>query len=236
MQTDANLLLKMLRIFSGTYSHIQAIICCPMQTGYFTIKVVSQSHIKELILASTSIYRKDLLQRFGLPFNCIAPSIDETVLPGESTRCAVQRLAQAKADHASKEYTDAVVIGSDQLAEYQGQALGKPGTAENAISQLQQFSGQKVLFHTATCVVCRVDGLRLIDINTTEIHFRPLTYGEICRYVELEQPLDCAGGFKSEKAGPMLMLSNCSTDPTAIIGLPLIALSAMLRKAGFELP
>lgn len=196
----------------------------------------SSSQPRKLILASSSPYRALLLRRFGLPFTSCAPDIDETSLAGESANQLTSRLAYAKAEAIARSQPAAVVIGSDQVAEFQGRIVGKPGTAGRAETQLLGFSGQTVRFVTAVAVVCEELDLAVQDTVVTEAHFRTLTADEIRRYVALDAPLDCAGAFRSESAGPSLMRSLRSDDPTAIIGLPLITLSDMLRRAGFQLP
>jgi len=157
-------------------------------------------------------------------------------MAGESTLQQTERLALAKAERIATSFPDACVIGSDQLAEFAGKSIGKPGTEKMAIAQLMQFSGCKVNFHTSVSVVCKVSGFCETKSVDTEVVFRRLTEDEVRRYVALDQPVDCAGAFRSEAAGPMLLQSMSSSDPTAIIGLPLIALSGLLRNAGFELP
>jgi len=189
-----------------------------------------------LTLASTSPYRKVLLQRFGLPFDCRAPDVDETPAPGEKAGHLTARLALAKAGSVSRLDGSAVVIGSDQVAEFEGGVIGKPGNAENAAAQLLRFSGRSVRFLTAVAVICADRQFSASTVVETEVRFRILDRGEIDRYIELDQPLDCAGSFKSEAAGPLLMEAMVSSDPTAIIGLPLISLGKMLRGAGFRLP
>lgn len=195
-----------------------------------------QSHQRALILASTSAYRRDLLTRLRVPFRVIGPDVNESPLPGEPAPALAQRLALAKANRVADKFPGAVVIGCDQVAESAGIAVGKPGTAEKAVRQLLGFSGKEVNFHTATAVVCLANGFEHQALDTTVVHYRELIEDEIRRYIVLDNPLDCAGGFKSEAAGPMLMQSICTQDPTAIIGLPLIALSSLLRAAGYQLP
>jgi septum formation protein len=193
-----------------------------MQTGYLTIKMNSQSHLSALILASSSPYRQTLLARLGIPFSCLAPEVDETPLSGET---AVEQT-----------FPGAFVIGSDQLAEIAGVSIGKPGTEEKAIEQLMRFTGRNINFHTSVGLVCKNSGHRQLMTVKTEIQFRHFDENEARSYVKLDHPLDCAGAIRSEAAGPVLLRSMCSSDPTAIIGLPLIALSEMLRQAGFKLP
>jgi septum formation protein len=195
-----------------------------------------QSHIGRLILASTSPYRKMLLDRLGLEFNVVSPQVDEHSLDAEAADHLVTRLAQEKAAAVSASDPAAFVIGSDQVALFDEQIVGKPGTVENAVRQLSRFSGNTVLFLTAVNLQSRQCDFESAALVTTKVQFRALDEEEIRRYVELDQPLDCAGGFKSEAAGMMLLKSIQSPDPTAIIGLPLIATCRLLREAGFRLP
>lgn len=177
-----------------------------------------------------------LLERLGLEFETFSPDIDETRRNGESAEDLVARLAGQKADAVAADKPSTVVIGSDQVAACQGKIIGKPGSLSNAVRQLQDFSGKRVQFFTAISVICLETRLRLDHTTPTDVCFRELSDVEIERYVNLDQPLDCAGSFKSERAGISLLESMTSNDPTAIIGLPLIALSRALRKAGFLLP
>ncbi len=187
-----------------------------------------------LVLASTSPYRRELLQRLRLPFDCARPDVDETALAGEPVEHMVARLARAKAGAVLQRHPGAWTIGSDQAAELDGRILGKPGTRDNAIAQLTSMSGRSVRFHTAVCLSDGARGLDALDLTT--VRFRPLSDGEIARYVDAEQPLDCAGSFKCEGLGISLFEAIESTDPTALVGLPLIALSGLLREAGFQAP
>ena len=190
----------------------------------------------ELILASTSRYRREMLKRLGLPFSCENPGVDETGLPGEHPQALAERLAASKAHAIAGRFPAAVVIGADQVAACGGLIVGKPGDESRATEQLLHFSGRVVRFFSAISVVCLQSGFRQTECVTTDVHFRELDEGTIHRYLALDQPFDCAGSFRSEAAGPMLLESMASSDPTAIIGLPLIALSGMLRSAGFRLP
>ena len=187
-----------------------------------------------LVLASTSRYRRDLLGRLRLPFDVARPEVDETPLPGESPATLARRLAGAKAA-AVAGGTDAWVIGSDQVACLDGRALGKPGSVEAAHAQLRGMSGRAVEFLTAVCVAHR-GGQAWHALDTTTVRFRPLDEDAIARYVAAEQPLDCAGSFKSEGLGIALFEAIETTDPTALVGLPLIATARLLRQAGFPLP
>jgi len=193
-----------------------------------------------LILASTSRYRKELLARLGLDFSCVAPGVDETPAPGEAPIELVARLAKAKAAAVAARQPDAWVIGSDQIAVLEGPdgptILGKPGTEERCQAQLQSCSGRSVEFVTAVAVMRQESNSLSEFMDRTRVKFRDLEEAVIDRYVDLERPLDCAGGFKSEGLGIALCESIDSTDPTGLIGLPLIQLSAALRAAGFELP
>jgi septum formation protein len=188
-----------------------------------------------LLLASTSPYRRQLLARLGLPFAATAPEVDEAPLVDESPRAMVQRLARAKATAVAGGAVDAWVIGSDQAAELDGRPLGKPGSEVAAVAQLTALSGRKVPFHTAVALA-HSDGRVLSAIDTTHVHVRTLSAGEIRRYVALEQAWDCAGSFKAEALGITLFDAIESRDPTALIGLPLIATARLLREAGFEAP
>lgn len=188
-----------------------------------------------LILASTSVYRRDLLARLGLAFDTVRPDTDEAALPDEAPSALAQRLAQAKAVAVAALHPLAWVLGSDQVAELDGQALGKPGGRDAAIAQLAAMSGRKVHFHTGVCL-SRVGTPSHVVLDTTTVHFRPLLADEIARYVDAEQPYDCAGSFKSEGLGIALFDTIKSRDPTALIGLPLIATAGLLRAAGFALP
>jgi len=190
----------------------------------------------KLILASTSRYRGELLARLRLPFDVIAPEVDETPLPGEAPRALAQRLALAKARAVAARYPDAIVIGSDQVADLHGTALGKPGTHARAAAQLARMSGQRVVFQTAVAVVCQATGYQGQDLAAVEVQFRTLAFDEIERYLHAEQPYDCAGSAKSEGLGIALLNAILSDDPTALIGLPLIRTANLLRAAGVVLP
>lgn len=188
-----------------------------------------------LVLASTSRYRRELLERLGLPFACIAPRVDETQGDDETPDALVERLARAKAMAVARGVPDACVIGSDQLAAFDGGVLGKPGDAERAVAQLSAMSGRDVVFLTALCVVRGEHEIGL-HVDRTVVRFRDLSLAEIERYVDAEQPFDCAGSFKSEGRGITLFDAIETRDPTALIGLPLIATSHLLRDAGYALP
>ena len=190
----------------------------------------------KLVLASTSAYRRELLQRFGLPFEVARPDIDESPLPGESPRGTAERLAIEKARAVAGQFDDALIIGSDQVAALGDIRFGKPGTVERAVAQLQQMSGQTVIFHTALALLNTTTGEAQIDVVPTEVRFRTLSDDEIVRYVEKERPLDCAGSAKSEGLGITLLDALSGDDPNALVGLPLIALARMLRHEGVALP
>lgn len=188
-----------------------------------------------LILASTSIYRRELLARLRLPFDIVRPDSDETVLPDEAPLALVQRLAEAKSAAVAALHPQAWVIGSDQVAELDGRALGKPGGRDAAIAQLVAMSGRAVRFWTGVCL-SRAGSASRAALDTTTVRFRALTSSEIARYVDAEQPYDCAGSFKAEGLGIALFDAIESRDPTALVGLPLIATAALLRGAGFAVP
>lgn len=189
-----------------------------------------------LVLASTSIYRKQLLERFGLAFETARPDVDETPLNNETPAATADRLALEKAKAVAKHYPDALIIGSDQVAHRGPIRFDKPGTADRAIAQLREMSGQSITFHTAVCLHNSASGRSLVESVTTEARFRVLTEAEIMRYVQREQPLDCAGSAKSEGLGISLLDYMRGDDPTALIGLPLIALARMLRAEGLQIP
>ncbi|NUN62015.1 MAG: septum formation inhibitor Maf [Burkholderiaceae bacterium] len=191
---------------------------------------------RTLVLGSTSRYRRELLQRLNLPFTVTAPEVDETPLPGEAPRALALRLALAKARAVAALHPDAVVIGSDQVADLAGHALGKPGTHERAVAQLRLMSGHTVVFQTALAVVCQATGFEQVDLAPVEVRFRTLADDEIERYLHAEQPYDCAGSAKSEGLGISLLDAIVSDDPTALVGLPLIRTCRMLRAAGLTLP
>ncbi len=187
-----------------------------------------------LILASTSRYRRELLQRLRLPFDTARPEVDETPLPDELPARLAMRLARAKAAAIAAAHAQAWVIGSYQVAELDGRPLGKPGDRAGALAQLAAMSGRTVHFHTAVCVM-RGDAAHAA-MDLTRVRFRALSAAEIGRYVDAEQPFDCAGSFKSEGLGICLFEAIESADPTALVGLPLIATATLLREAGHALP
>jgi septum formation protein len=192
----------------------------------------------ELILASTSRYRRELLARLVGEFRVVAPEVDERPAAGESAAELAERLARSKALAVAERYAGACVIGSDQVAELDGRAIGKPGSRERAIAQLAASSGRAVHFHTAVCVATASGATVRTETaaDRTDVVFRELTPAEIARYVDRERPLDAAGSFKCEGLGIALFERIETSDPTALIGLPLIALARLLRGAGFALP
>lgn len=187
-----------------------------------------------LILASTSRYRRELLQRLRLPFEVMSPHVDESPLPGETPAALAGRLALAKAQAVAAHHPDAVVIGSDQVADLDGQAIGKPGTHERATEQLRRLRGHSVVFHTAVAVVRRTTGYAQVEEAPVRVQFRHLADTEIEHYLRAEQPYDCAGSAKCETLGIALLEAIHSDDPTALVGLPLIRTSRMLRAAGLD--
>ena len=189
-----------------------------------------------MVLGSTSRYRRELLTRLGLPFTTEAPGVDETPQKGESPRDLAVRLALAKARDVARRHPQAIVIGSDQVADLAGQPLGKPGNHERAVAQLRAMRGQTVIFQTAVSVVCQATGFKQSDLAAVEVRFRALEDDEIERYLRAEQPYDCAGSAKSEGLGIALLDAILSDDPTALIGLPLIRTARLLRAAGLRLP
>ncbi len=189
----------------------------------------------KLILASTSPYRRELLTRLGLPFDVVRPEVDETPAATETPVALVRRLATMKASAVARQHADAWVVGSDQVAELDGRPLGKPGIRAAAIEQLTAMSGREVRFLTAVSLT-RTGAPGRDALDTTVVRFRNLTNAEIQRYVDREQPFDCAGSFKSEGLGIALFDAIESDDPTALVGLPLIATARLLREAGFLLP
>lgn len=190
----------------------------------------------KLVLASTSAYRRELLQRFGLPFDVARPDLDESPLPGETPQATAERLAVEKARAVAGQFDDALIIGSDQVAHMGDTRFGKPGTIERAIAQLQAMSGRTVIFHTALAVLNTRSGRVQLDAVPTQVRFRKLGDDEIVRYVNKELPLDCAGSAKSEGLGITLLDALSGDDPNALVGLPLIALARMLRNEGIALP
>ncbi len=190
----------------------------------------------KIVLASTSAYRRELLQRFGLPFETARPDIDESPLPDESPAATAERLAEQKARAVAAAHPDALIIGSDQVAHMGETRFDKPGTVERAVTQLQTMSGRTVIFHTALALLNTRSGRIQVDAVPTQVRFRTLSDEEIIRYVDKERPLDCAGSAKSEGLGITLLEALSGDDPNALVGLPLIALARMLRNEGVSLP
>lgn len=187
-----------------------------------------------LVLASTSRYRKELLGRLGVPFTTAAPDCDETASPGETPANLAQRLALAKATTVARARPGAWVLGSDQVPSCDGRILGKPGSRAAAVAQLRTFSGKSVVFYTAVALVR--DDRALTALDTTIVRFRSLAPAEIERYVDAEPALDCAGSFKVEGLGISLFTAIEARDPTALVGLPLIAVRQLLAQAGASIP
>jgi len=189
---------------------------------------------RPLVLASTSHYRRDLLERLRLPFEVIAPEVEETPRPGEDPARLALRLALAKAQAVAARRPDALVIGSDQVADLDGTPIGKPLTHGRAVEQLRAMSGRRIVFQTAVAVVCGASGFEQVLLASVQVRFRALSDDEIARYLLAEQPYDCAGSARSEALGIALLESIDSDDPTALIGLPLIRTCALLRAAGLD--
>ncbi|EHR72913.1 MAF protein [Burkholderiales bacterium JOSHI_001] len=187
-----------------------------------------------LILGSTSRYRRELLQRLRVPFDVAAPQVDETPQPGEPPAALALRLALAKAQAVAAQHPLAIVIGSDQVADLDGQAIGKPGTHERAVAQLQAMRGRSVVFQTAVAVVRPASAFARTLLAPVTVRFRALSDHAIEHYLRLEQPYDCAGSAKCETLGIALLESIESDDPTALVGLPLIRTAALLREAGLD--
>jgi septum formation protein len=187
-----------------------------------------------LILASTSRYRRELLQRLRLPFAVEAPHTDETPLLDEAPAALALRLALAKAQAVAAQHPEAVVIGSDQVADLHGHPIGKPGDFERAMQQLRRMSGQQVVFQTAVAVVRRDRGFERALLAPVAVTFRALSVAEIERYLSLDQPFDCAGSAKSESLGVALLERIDSDDPTALVGLPLMRTCRLLGEAGID--
>jgi septum formation protein len=189
-----------------------------------------------LILASSSAYRQELLRRLGLPFDCAAPGVDETTLASETHLDRAVRLALAKAAAVAMRHAGSTVIGSDQVGVCKGELLDKPGNAARARAQLQRLSAAAATFHTAVAVLQLERGTSLQFVDTTTVYFRALSDHEIDRYIALEQPFDCAGGFRCEGLGISLFSRVVSEDPTGLVGLPLIAVARSLRQLGYDVP
>jgi septum formation protein len=190
---------------------------------------------RALVLGSTSTYRRTLLERLRIPFTVVAPDVDETPLAGETPEQTAVRLALAKAHAVSQSSRDSVVIGSDQVADLHGEAIGKPGNFERARKQLQRMSGQTVVFHTAVAVVCSAQQFVAQALVPVQVKFRALSDAEISHYLLAETPYDCAGSAKSEGLGIALLDRIDNSDPSALVGLPLIETARMLRAAGIPI-
>ena len=190
---------------------------------------------RKLILGSTSAYRRELLSRLNISFSVESPDVEETPLPDEPPAELARRLALAKANAVAARFPDCIVIGSDQVADLDGLALGKPGTHDRAVTQLRQMRGRTVIFQTAVAVVCLDSGFCQQSLAPVKVVFRALEDAEIENYLRQEQPYDCAGSAKSEGLGIALLDAIESDDPTALVGLPLIRTSRMLRAAGISL-
>jgi septum formation protein len=188
----------------------------------------------KIILASSSPFRQQLLDRLQLAYECHAPDIDETINPGEEASAYVCRLAESKARHVAQSYPDAIVIGSDQCALLGAKILGKPGSHENALQQLREAQGKTVIFHTGVCVLNLSAGFSTVEDVPFEVDFRVLSDRQLEHYLRVEQPYQCAGSFKAEGYGSCLFSKMRGDDPSALIGLPLLRLVAMLESAGVE--
>ena len=188
----------------------------------------------DIILASTSPYRRKLLQRLHIPFRCLPPEVDESPLPNETPRALAQRLALAKAHSLSAQWRGALVIGSDQVASIDGQIMGKPGNHEAAVAQLLASSAREVIFYTAVALVRDESAIEWFHVEPFKVLFRPLSGPAIDGYLRREQPYDCAGSFKCEGLGIALFENLQGNDPTSLEGLPLIALTDLLARAGVD--
>ena len=225
-----------------TISLILASKACkfPGFTYFFGVSFIisdmtSPSTHPRLILGSGSAYRRELLSRLGIPFEVVVPDIDESALTGETPQATALRLAQAKAAAIAARHPGALVIGSDQVATLDGEQIGKPGNHENALKQLQTMRGRRVIFHTALCLLDgRKSGSEAVQVQNVQtfVTFRDLPDAELDAYLKIEQPYDCAGSARNEGLGIAILEKIESDDPTALTGLPLIALTTMLRKAG----
>jgi len=187
---------------------------------------------RPLVLASTSRYRRELLDRLGVPFECADPRVDEVVLPGEAPQATALRLAEAKARAVAQRFPEAVVIGSDQVASCGGERLSKPGSHENAVRQLTAMSGRTAQFDTAVAVVDGKSAHAESRVVPCRVTFRKLSASQIENYLQAEKPYDCAGSAKAEGLGIALIARIETDDPTSLIGLPLIALTELLNGAG----
>jgi septum formation protein len=187
---------------------------------------------RQIVLASTSVYRRQMLERLRLPFTVIASQVDEAALPDERPAPLARRLALAKAQAVAAQHPECLVIGSDQVADLHGEALGKPGSHARAVAQLQRMRGQTVVFQTAVAVVCQATGFAQTELAAVKVQFRDLSDAQIEHYLLAEQPYDCAGSAKSEGLGIALLARVDNGDPTALVGLPLIRTCHLLEAAG----
>lgn len=219
----------------GVRFHPGSVKECRENTGMSSHRPIPPAQAsRPLVLGSTSRYRRELLARLGLPFDVASPLVDETPLPGEKPADLAMRLALAKAREVARRHPHAVVIGCDQVADLHGEPLGKPGTHERAVTQLQRMRGETVIFQTALAVVCQDSGFEQSDIAAVRVVFRQLDDDEIEHYLRVEQPYDCAGSAKSEGLGIALLERIDNDDPTALVGLPLIRTCRMIRAAGVQ--
>jgi len=192
--------------------------------------------MQELVLGSTSPFRRELLEKLGLPFSAAAPDVDESRGEGESPQNLAQRLAKAKARAVAARFPQALIIGSDQVACVDEQILGKPGNRDKAIAQLESMSGKTVCFHTGLCLLNAATGNIQVVCDDYRVYFRNLNSAQIARYIDKEEPFNCAGSFKSEGLGITLFRKLEGDDPNSLVGLPLIRLVAMLDREGIALP
>jgi septum formation protein len=207
---------------------------CALTTSATTASPVLNTS-RPVVLGSSSRYRRELMERLRIPFSVAVPDVDETPHAGETPRNLALRLALAKAHAVAQLHPEAVVIGSDQVADLAGQPLGKPGEHARAVQQLRQMRGKTVIFQTALAVVCLSTGFEQVDLAEVRVVFRDLSDEEIEAYLQAEKPYDCAGSAKSEGLGIALLESIDNDDPTALVGLPLIRTSRLLRQAGIKL-
>jgi len=190
--------------------------------------------MKTLVLGSTSPFRKSILEKLNLPFECAKPDIDETALVNESPQALVERLAIEKAKAVAHKFSNALIIGSDQVAVCDGEILGKPHTFDNGVKQLTQFSNKSVIFYTGLCVYDSSENTVKSLVEPFIVHFNELSLSEIESYLKAEQPYNCAGSFKSEGLGICLFKKLEGDDPNTLIGLPLIKLVALLKQHGLD--
>ena len=190
--------------------------------------------MKTLVLGSTSPFRKNILEKLNLPFDCAKPDIDESALPNETPQALVERLAIEKAKAVAPQFTDALIIGSDQVAVCDGEILGKPHNFDNGVKQLSKFSNKSVTFYTGLCVFDTTNNKALSLVEPFVVHFNPLSSEEIANYLTAEQPYNCAGSFKSEGLGICLFERLEGDDPNTLIGLPLIKLVTLLKTHGLD--